>query len=260
MKRTLLLSILLPLVILCQSSKSKIQLIEDLDSKYKPLPISDIVAPTIFSEENLGAILGIFNRTFSAYWYEISKTDGILTIRYIFYISQYGKIDRVKRIDNAYSPTPPGLFFRAIEPKLLELFASVKLNPIWGNNFGKYRFAFEYHIGKGRNNKMESAFSFASDNIEDNPNGQNEAPMLVELPTPKISEADKKKNMSGKVFIKVTVDENGRTARTQVIESAGKILDNAAIEAIKLAKFKPGVKNGKAYKMDIIVPIEYNLE
>lgn len=260
MKKNLLLLILFPLVILSQSGKHKVQLIEDLDSRYKPILLNDVIALSTFSEENLEIILGVFNKTFSKYWTEISKIDGILTIKYIFYINELGKIDRVQRIDIAYSPTPPKIFFSTIELKLLELFALAKLNPIKGNNFGKYRFTFEYHVGKDKYNKMSSSFSIATENKGFLSDDRNDVPRLLELPTPKISEADKKLNPNGKVFIKVTVDESGKATKAVIIEGAGKVLDKAAIEAIMLARFRPGIKNGKAYQMDVIIPIEFDME
>ena len=261
MKRTILLLILLPFVIFCQSSKRKVQLIEDLDAKYELLQ-EDVVTTSLFlTGTNIENILKIFNQTFSNYWTDISRLNRIITIRYVFYINEEGKIDKIKRMDVSYQPNLPGLFYDKIEPKLLERFALIKLTSFSDNNKVKYRFAFEYHAGNGNNNKMESSFSLGLKNSDESTKSiaeLNELPRLIEMPTPRVP-SQKKGSLRGKTFLKVTVDEKGKVAKSLIIESAGEILDKAAMEAMKSAKFKPGIKNGKAHKMDVIIPIEFDM-
>jgi len=246
MKRTILLLILLPFVIFCQSSKRKVQLIEDLDAKYELLQ-EDVVTTSLFlTGTNIENILKIFNQTFSNYWTDISRLNRIITI---------------KRMDVSYQPNLPGLFYDKIEPKLLERFALIKLTSFSDNNKVKYRFAFEYHVGNGNNNKMESSFSLGLKNSDESTKSiaeLNELPRLIEMPTPRVP-SQKKGSLRGKTFLKVTVDEKGKVAKSLIIESAGEILDKAAMEAMKSAKFKPGIKNGKAHKMDVIIPIEFDM-
>jgi protein TonB len=65
--------------------------------------------------------------------------------------------------------------------------------------------------------------------------------------------------IEGKVLIKAVVDEKGDVVKTEVEKSVNKDLDEAAIDAIKKTKFTPALKDKKAVKAEIVIPIIFRL-
>jgi TonB family protein len=51
------------------------------------------------------------------------------------------------------------------------------------------------------------------------------------------------------VALEFVVNENGEVAEVKVIESAGKVIDEAVVAAIRSWKYSPGVKKGTKVKV-----------
>jgi TonB family protein len=72
------------------------------------------------------------------------------------------------------------------------------------------------------------------------------APVCVYCPSPGIPFDDRRKGFHGTVRLVVTIGADGKAQDIRVVESGGKELDKAAIEAVKHWKFKPATDiNGK---------------
>ena len=56
--------------------------------------------------------------------------------------------------------------------------------------------------------------------------------------------AARRGGMSGTVAVDILVDEKGTPTQVDVIESAGKILDDAVVKAVKTWHFEPATKDG----------------
>lgn len=69
----------------------------------------------------------------------------------------------------------------------------------------------------------------------------------------------KEKNIQGKVLVKLFIDEKGSVTGTEIVQSAGALLDKAAQDAVGKVKFTPGYKDGKAVKAGVIIPILFKL-
>ena len=69
----------------------------------------------------------------------------------------------------------------------------------------------------------------------------------------------KKAGIEGKVFILAYVDENGNVTKAEVIKGIGLGCDEAALDAVRLTKFKPGKQRGKPIKVQITIPISFKL-
>jgi periplasmic protein TonB len=76
----------------------------------------------------------------------------------------------------------------------------------------------------------------------------------------KYPETAKKEGIMGKVFVKAVIDENGNAAKAEVIKGVNDELNAAAIEAVKMTKFEPGVKDGKNVKAEVTIPINFKLD
>jgi len=73
-------------------------------------------------------------------------------------------------------------------------------------------------------------------------------------------EIAKRAGVEGKVYILAFVDEEGNVTKTQVIKGIGAGCDEAALDAVKKTKFKPGKQRGKPVKVQVSIPIVFKLQ
>ena len=73
-------------------------------------------------------------------------------------------------------------------------------------------------------------------------------------------EIAKRAGVEGRVFVKALIDENGSVVGTSVIKGIGGGCDEAAMDAVKKAKFTPGRQRGKPVKVQVTVPILFKLQ
>ena len=76
----------------------------------------------------------------------------------------------------------------------------------------------------------------------------------------KYPESAKKEGIMGKVMVKAVIDANGRVANAEVVKGVNPELDEAAVDAVKLTKFIPGVMDGKNVKAEVTIPISFKLD
>jgi protein TonB len=80
-------------------------------------------------------------------------------------------------------------------------------------------------------------------------------------PQPIYSSMSKRMKESGKVVVRVFIDEQGLPRDVRVSQSAGFArLDDAAVAAVRKTRFKPYVENGVALSGWAFIPIEFELE
>lgn len=68
-----------------------------------------------------------------------------------------------------------------------------------------------------------------------------------------------KAGKEGIVFVSVIISETGEPGFVNVEKSADKLLDEAAVAAIKKTKFSPGKKGGKSVRVKITIPVSFKL-
>jgi len=66
--------------------------------------------------------------------------------------------------------------------------------------------------------------------------------------------------IEGRVFVQFVVDENGNVQNPKVTRGVHKLLNKAAVEAVKKQKFKPGKQRGKAVKVQMSLPVTFQLQ
>jgi periplasmic protein TonB len=67
--------------------------------------------------------------------------------------------------------------------------------------------------------------------------------------------------LEGSAHLRVLVDEEGRPQRVELSRSSGHaMLDAAAIQCVRAARFKPYVHNGVARAALVVVPIDFTLQ
>ena len=73
-------------------------------------------------------------------------------------------------------------------------------------------------------------------------------------------EIAKRAGVEGKVYVLAFVDEKGDVTNVKIIKGLGAGLDEAALNAVKQTKFKPGKQRGKPVKVQVSIPIVFRLQ
>jgi periplasmic protein TonB len=73
-------------------------------------------------------------------------------------------------------------------------------------------------------------------------------------------EIAKRAGVEGKVYILAYVNEQGNVTRAEVIKGLGAGCDEAALNAVKQTKFKPGKQRGQPVKVQVSIPIVFKLQ
>lgn len=78
---------------------------------------------------------------------------------------------------------------------------------------------------------------------------------LIEYP-----EIAKRAGVEGKVYVLAFVDENGNVTSAKILKGIGAGCDEAAIDAVRKTKFKPGKQRGTPVKVQVSIPIVFKLQ
>jgi protein TonB len=78
---------------------------------------------------------------------------------------------------------------------------------------------------------------------------------LIEYP-----EIAKRAGVEGKVYVLAFVDENGNVTNVRLIKGIGAGCDEAALDAVRKTKFKPGKQRGTPVKVQVSIPIVFKLQ
>jgi protein TonB len=73
-------------------------------------------------------------------------------------------------------------------------------------------------------------------------------------------EIAKRAGVEGRVYVLAFVDENGTVTDAKIIKGIGAGCDEAALDAVKKTKFKPGKQRGKPVKVQVSIPVVFRLQ
>ncbi len=73
-------------------------------------------------------------------------------------------------------------------------------------------------------------------------------------------EIARRAGVTGRVYVKAYVDEEGNVAKVELIKGIGAGCDEAAMKAVKETKFKPGKQRGKPVKVQVVIPVYFKLK
>lgn len=73
-------------------------------------------------------------------------------------------------------------------------------------------------------------------------------------------EIAKRAGVQGRVFVKAFVNKQGVVEKVELIRGIGAGCDEAAMEAVKKTKFKPGKQRGKAVPVQVAIPVVFKLQ
>ncbi len=85
-------------------------------------------------------------------------------------------------------------------------------------------------------------------------------PTVKKQVAPVYPELLKKAGIEGQVWLKATVDENGKVVSVTTEKTTNKDFDPAAIDAVKQWEFNPGMKDGKPIKVSVMIPFKFKLD
>jgi len=86
-------------------------------------------------------------------------------------------------------------------------------------------------------------------------------PVMIYEETPKYPRLAEGAGITGRVWVKVLVDEDGNVMKSMVGKTSGtESLDLAAVEASYKNKFKPGIQNGRPVKVWVTYKVDFKLD
>jgi len=90
--------------------------------------------------------------------------------------------------------------------------------------------------------------------------GTETGPRLVKMNKPVYPKYARRMGREGKVVLSILLDEAGRLIEARVLEKAGHGFDEAALEAVRLWKFKPAMENGTPVACRARMAIRFRLD
>jgi protein TonB len=85
------------------------------------------------------------------------------------------------------------------------------------------------------------------------------APVLIYEVEPEFSEEARKAKVAGNVLVNLWVDEKGIPTHVHVIRGIGMGLDEKALAAVKMYRFKPAMENGKPVMVEMNVAVTFQI-
>ncbi|HTC74616.1 MAG TPA: energy transducer TonB [Edaphobacter sp.] len=85
------------------------------------------------------------------------------------------------------------------------------------------------------------------------------APVLLYQVDPEFSEEARRSKTAGNVLVNLWVDEKGNPTHVHVIRGIGMGLDEKAVAAVKLYKFKPAMENGRPVTVEMNVEVTFHI-
>jgi protein TonB len=87
------------------------------------------------------------------------------------------------------------------------------------------------------------------------------AVQYVSRPAPAYPSYSRRAGETGRVVVRVLIDEKGDPLRLELQQSSGfSRLDESAVTAIRAARFKPYTEDGKPRSVWVLIPIVFDLE
>ena len=85
-------------------------------------------------------------------------------------------------------------------------------------------------------------------------------PVLISLPAPVYPTTARKAHMQGTVMVRALVGRDGRVHDAFAVDGGITVLNDAAVNAVRKAHFKPAELDGKPIAVWVQVPIRFTLD
>jgi protein TonB len=91
------------------------------------------------------------------------------------------------------------------------------------------------------------------------PGGEVRAPEILRRVEPQYPEAARKARIEGTVILDAVIAATGKVEEVRVIRSAGKLLDDAAAEALRRWTYRPATLNGRSVRVLLTVTVDFRV-
>ena len=239
-----LIKFIFPALIIFFGCKEKdtIEVIPNYDEIY--LPVSEVDSSPKLIEGNEKELSDRINKEIKK-----SKIEGIVKLDYKLLVDENGNVNKVEVVES------PDKSFTNLAVKQFENWQFKPGMKNGKNVKSQYRWYFNINkFNSKMNNTDPKDFLSEVEQMPEPIGGMKAIQEKVHYP-----EIAKKAGIEGKVFIKAFIDENGNVVNAEVIKGVGTGLDEAAQSAIMNTKFKPAIQNGKKVKVQIVIPIAFQL-
>lgn len=205
------------------------------------------------------------------------------SLRYIIklrlYISELGRIQKVKDISNIFDRTEYSadgvknyLMRDKMNEALTSTFVELRFEPAMKNGEnvkswidvkgvnvlatpdGKFEIEIPDFLS-GRIFGSKEEYLMMADEMPEIIGGMYSIQKNIKYP-----ELAKRAGIQGKVYVLALIDENGKVTDTKIIKGIGAGCNEAALEAVKAVSFTPGRQNGKPVRVQVTIPIMFKLQ
>ncbi len=217
--------------------RNSVEIIPDYNSIY--LTSNDIDQPPRLAE-------GDENKLEAEIRKEMNKnSQDKINLEYRLLLDEKGKVEKILPV------LTPGPEYSNLIAKEV---SSWKFEPGQNDNKTvKSQYQWEFNI-PGEISIDENEYKMAADSMPQVVGGMQALSKNIVYP-----EKAKQNGTEGKVFLQVYIDETGKVVKTSVIKSAGDLLDNAAVSALRKTRFTPGIVDGKPVKVKVVIPVVFKL-
>ena len=103
--------------------------------------------------------------------------------------------------------------------------------------------------------------NFDENGLPSSPAVKDAVPMYQINPPPYYPRSARRLGLEGQVMLKVLINVGGQVDDLTVVASSGhKILDRAALSAVRKWRFEPGTEDGEKKAMWVKIPINFDLK
>lgn len=241
MKNLLFLLTALTLIFLSCKEEKKIEIIQDYDKIY--LSAGEVDSTPKIKKGNINELTNKLNSAEKKI-----KVEEVPFLEYTLYINEEGKIDKLKAV---FTPSDELTQFIVNETSdwIFEP-ARIKETPV------KSRFTLRFL--KDADGKLTfddvNEFLIMADKMPEIIGGLKALQEKIVYP-----ETAKNQGISGKVYLRAYIDETGKVVSAKVLKGIGGGCDEVALEALKSVSFTTAIHNGKPVKVQVTVPIVFQL-
>jgi TonB family protein len=89
--------------------------------------------------------------------------------------------------------------------------------------------------------------------------GAPDGPRFIEAERPEFPLMAKKLKISGRVIVRVTIDEKGRLVKAEIVNATHPLFKEVALDAARRSKYLPAKRNGIAFATQADIPYKFSL-
>jgi TonB family protein len=113
--------------------------------------------------------------------------------------------------------------------------------------------------GNGKGPGVGDDLGLRTDDDIVRPGGAVRAPEILRRVEPQYPEAARKARIEGVVILDAVIAASGEVEEVRVIRSAGKLLDDAAAEALRRWTYRPATLNGRPVRVLLTVTVSFRV-